>query len=60
MTKQPIVNNGFKLVTINLESLNCMREPYVLDVGGKKMILRFKCSARDDDYGVLTLESCAE
>ncbi len=54
----PIKDNGYKLVTISLATLNCFGEPYVIDVNGKKMILRFNKSARDDDYGKITLESC--
>ncbi len=56
MKKHPISGNGYKKVKINLGTLNCFEEPYFLTVGKKKMILRFKWSARENDHGVITLE----
>lgn len=48
--------NGSTKVTLHIGALNCIGEPYVLDVGGCKMILRFHQSARKDDFGKMTFE----
>ncbi len=56
----PIRGNGYNIVTIDMGILNCVNEPYLVDVGGKKFILRYKNSAREDDYGKLTLEAMAD
>lgn len=57
MNEHPIKGNGTKKLEINIGILNCWNEPYAIDVDGKKFILRFKQTAKDGDYGKLTLES---
>lgn len=57
----PISGDGYKVVKIDIGHLNNMNEPYVVKVGeNAKFILRFKCTAKDDDYGTLTLEAMAD
>lgn len=36
--------------------LNCMNEPYVIELKKQKVILRYQCSARKNDFGTMTLE----
>lgn len=57
MDEYPIKGNGTKKVEINMGILNCIGEPYSIEVDGKKFILRFKQSAKENDYGKLSLES---
>ncbi len=57
MNEYPIKGNMTKKIEINMGILNCIGEPYSIEIDGKKFILRFKQSGRDDDYGKLYLES---
>lgn len=57
----PISGNGYKIVTINMGALNCVGEPYVVEVGENcKFILRYEHSIKDGDYGKLILEAMAK
>lgn len=55
-----IENNGCKIITIDMGNINCMNEPMIINLNGIDIIMRYKCSARDDDYGKLTLEATAK
>lgn len=57
MNDYPIKGNGTKKLEINMGILNCIGEPYAIEVDGKKLILRFKQTGKDGDYGKISLES---
>lgn len=53
----PIMGNGTKKIEIDMGDLNCISEPYVIDLGGHKFILRYKLPG--NGYGKITLEATA-
>lgn len=57
MTEYPIKGNYTKKIEIDMGTVNCIGEPYAIDIDGKKLILRFKQTGKDGDYGKITLES---
>ena len=57
----PIRGNGFREIIIDVGHLNCMEEPYHINLGeGVEFILRFDCSARKGDFGKIKLERMAK
>ncbi len=60
MNENPIKGNGTKKIEIDMGKVNCINEPYVIDLSGKKFILRYKSSITEGDYGKITLEAMAE
>ncbi len=60
MTDTPIKGNGTKKIEIDMGKVNCINEPYMIDLSGNKFILRYKSSITEGDYGRITLEAMAD
>lgn len=52
-----IIQDGKNNVKIDLGKINCMGEPYVFHIGDQEIIMRYDKSAREEDYGKMTLEA---
>lgn len=55
----PIKGDGTKKIEIDMGELNCLGEPYVINLGKNKFILRYKLPSDDNAYGKITLEATA-
>lgn len=60
LTEHPIKGNGTREVKLDMGMLNCVGEPYVLDINGTKIILRYKSGNPETDFGTITLEALAD
>jgi len=56
----PISGDGTRKIKIDIGTINCLNEPYAIDLNGTKIILRYKCSGDDHDFGEITLEATAD
>jgi len=54
-----ITYGKFGKVIINMGYLNCVGEPYVINLGDFKLVLRYDDKG-DGDFGKLTLEAMAK
>jgi len=55
-----IKNNGCNKIEIDMGELNCVGEPYVIDLDGNEFILKYKSGDFENDFGKITLESLAK
>jgi len=56
----PIKGNETKKIEIDMGELNCIGEPYFINLSGSKFILRYKIHNESSDYGKLILEAMAD
>lgn len=55
----PITGNETKKIEIDMGELNCIGEPYFINLSGSKFILRYR-NMKDDGFGILILEAMAD
>lgn len=61
MTDCPIKGNQTRKIEIDMGSLNCVGEPYIICLGGHEFILRYSNRlVEGDSFGTLFLEAIAD